>query len=128
MRNFGDDLRRFARATAMGALLAVSVGPLPAQNFPPGIPSSGPSLDPLHRNDRQSQFPQIDPRVEQLRRQRAATERLQHLRSDSDRLVQLCNQLKASLDEHPTAPSDADRKLMQDIEKLAKSIRSRMTE
>ncbi|MBS1815830.1 MAG: hypothetical protein JSS87_13225 [Acidobacteria bacterium] len=66
--------------------------------------------------------------MEQLRRQRLATDRLRQLRADSTRMLELCNQLKTSLNEHPTTPTDADRKLMQDIEKLAKNIRSRMTE
>ena len=127
MRNFGDDVRRFAHAAMMSAFLVLSAASLTAQSVPPGIPTNVPSMDPSRRNDRDP-FPRLDPRVEELRRQRAATDRLSHLRSDSVRLVELCNQLKTSLNDHPNLPTEADRKLMQDIEKLAKNIRSRMTE
>lgn len=124
--NIRKSRRGLRNSLLLGAALIPLVWHSSAQNFP--VPIARPPEVNLPPVDDQNESHQSDSRLAHIRRERLLSDRLKHLQEDSMHLVELTNRLKTSLQQHPDAPTEADKKLMQNIEKLARDIRKRMVE
>lgn len=89
-------------------------------HLPPAV-SQGPGMDnvPIQRGDK----------VQQQQALAAAKQRLAEVKRDTDKLLQLSNELKAYVDQTDQTVMSADTlKKAEEVEKLAKSIRKKINQ
>jgi hypothetical protein len=113
----------------VAVLVSISALPMAAQN-PRGMPSSFPDISSIGDQSISPATAAVDParaRMEMLVMQRENQDRQVALKRDTDKLLELANELKQNVDRTgPDILSMDVVKKAQEIEKLAKSVKEKM--